>query len=395
MVDEATSQNLKPAYNSFYYTWTKYMKAHSKQLKMNTRRIFLTLLFCLVASAQAATGDCCVESTKQVLNSKESKDKAIDLESDLSNKSLPKIYPYVNAKMLQDFDAHSKTGVGLDVFIPIFTANTGLYFSNLKLNNYSNKTFDGGIYFGYRHLLLEDQGLFGIYTSFDFNKTERNEYLKQVTLGTEYWIHQWFFGSKIFGSIGGSENSYEQVVPGIGAEIGYEFSKKSTVYFEGYYLNTSSMGKVPGARVKLKQNLFSKATNSGMLDKVDLEVGVQKDKLTGNRVFAELIFRMGASSNVSTPDGVAAHMSDTISKSRIFIERTPQTDGVFTDGVFKGKKTMEVECFYFKSTKALAKGSSSLCPVTYEDATSGKYDITETSEDRVFLGMHIMAPRKK
>ena len=263
------------------------MKTYSKQPKMNTRKIFLVLLLCLSASAYAAT--------EQTLNSSELKDKTINLEDNTSSNYLPEIYPYVNVKVLQDFDslskdvdAHSKTGVGLDAFIPVFINGTQLYFSNLKLDNYSNKTFDGGLYFGYRHLLPEAQRLFGLYASLDFKKKEGNDFLKQVTLGTEYWIRQWFFGGKIFGPIASSDNSYEQVVPGIEADVGYEFSKKTTGYLEGYYLNTSRMGKVPGGRVKLKQNLFTKKTNTGMLDQVDLEIGVQKDKLTGNRIYCRI-----------------------------------------------------------------------------------------------------------
>ena len=252
------------------------MKTHPKQIKINTKKILLALLLCLAASAQAATEDCCAESTEPVSNSNELKNKTINSESDLSSKSRPEIYPYINAKMLQDFGTHSKTGMGLDAFIPIIDANTRLFFSNVKLNNYSNKTFDGSVFFGYRHLLLEEQRLYGVYTSLDFKKTEDGDYFKQITLGAEYWLHQWFFGYKMFSPIGNSENSYEQAVPGVGVEIGYEFSKRSTVYVEGYYLNTFNTTSTPGVGIKLKQNLFSKATNSGVLDQVDLEIGVQK-----------------------------------------------------------------------------------------------------------------------
>jgi hypothetical protein len=142
-------------------------------------KIITTLLFCLIASAQAATEDCCAESTEPASNSNELKNKNINSESDLSSKSQPDIYPYINAKMLQDFGTHSKTGMGFDAFIPIIDANTRLFFSNVKLNNYSNKTFDGSVFFGYRHLLPEEQKLCGVYTSLDFKKTEGSDYFKR------------------------------------------------------------------------------------------------------------------------------------------------------------------------------------------------------------------------
>ena len=347
------------------------MKTYPKQIKINTKKILLTLLLCLVASAQAATEDCCIESTEQVLNSNNLKDKTINLESDLSSKSQPDIYPYINAKMLQDFGTHSKTGMGLDAFVPIVDANTRLFFSNVKLNNYSNKTFDGSVYFGYRHLLPEEQKLYGVYASLDFKKTEDGDYFKQITLGAEYWIHQWFFGYKMFSPIGNSENSYEQAVPGVGAEIGYEFSKKSTVYIEGYYLNTFNTNSVPGVGVKLKQNLFSKATGSGVLDQVDLEIGARKDKLTGNRLFVELSFKIGASSNNSTPDGVAAHMTDTLSRNRIFIEKKPKAEAKLVSAVSSSKPSGRkfIQCFYGydKDPNQLSPGGDEECPASLSD----------------------------
>lgn len=342
------------------------MKTYPKQIKINTKKILLTLLICLTASAQAATEDCCVESTEQESSLNSLENKVVKAEDNISSKSQPEFYPYINVGMLQKFVAHGKTGAALDAFIPIVRNDTELFFSNVKLDSYSNKIFDGGVYFGYRHLLPEEQKLYGIYTSLDFKKRENNDYLKQITLGAEYWLHQWFFGYKMFSPIGNSENSYERAVPGIGAEIGYEFFKKSIVYLEGYYLNTFKTNSVPGVGIKLKQNLFSKTTNSGVLDQVNLEVGVQKDRLRGNRIFAELSFKIGASSNNSTPDGVAAHMTDTISRSRIFTEKNYNGYGSTA-----ATKTRILTCYYGDTQptpdQLEADGSSGSCPARYSE----------------------------
>ena len=82
-------------------------------------------------------------------------------------------------------------------------------------------------------------------------------------------------------------------------------------------------------------------------------------------------------------------MTDTISKSRVFLERMPQAERTSQAGEpSQGNKNMEVQCVYRKDTEALGSGSSSLCPATHQDATSGKYDITETSHDRMLWEMY-------
>jgi hypothetical protein len=299
--------------------------------------------------------------------------------------SHPGISPYIKAGILQDFGANNKRGITLDAFIPITGNDTNLFFSNLKLDRYSNETFDGGVYLGYRHLLPEDQKLYGVYTALNFKKTENGNYFNQVTLGLECWIKQWFLGYKIFSPVGKSkkaygdpniEVSYERALAGTGAQIGYEFSKKTSVHLEGYYLRSLDTSNIPGIRVKLKQNLFSKKTNAGILDQVNLEVEVQKDKLTGNRVSLELNFKLGGFSN-STPNDVAAHMTDTISKTRVFIEK-------------KSRKLQLINCFYWKNNGTLdAYGSSELCPATYNSAISNNPGMTliDETQDWQFRGV--------
>lgn len=118
-----------------------------------------------------------------------------------------------------------------------------------------------------------------------------------------------------------------------------------------------------------------------MIDQVDLEIGVQKDKLTGNRIFAELIFRIGAPDNNSTPEGVAAHMTDTISRSKIFAEKR----------LVKG--IAQVDCSYYTKgvlNGRLAKGSDSMCPASY-DATSGM-KIIHTQEQDGYTDVTLSVP---
>lgn len=361
------------------------MRKHFKQPKMNTKRFFLTLLLCFVASAQAATDICCAEPEEKVLSPNVVENQTVKPGDSLVSKSLSEIYPYLNVDVLQDFDTHSKTGIGLDAFIPVVETGNKLFFSNVKVNDYSNKTFDGGVYFGYRQLLPEEQKLYGVYTAFDFKKAEEGNYFKQITLGTEYWLHQWFFGYKMFSPIGNSENSYERAVPGVDAEIGYEFSKKTIVYVGGYYLNTLDTSSAPGVRIKLKQNLFSKATGSGILDQVNLEVGAQRDKLKGTRVFAELKFQIGASYSNSAVNGVAAHMADTISRNRIFIEKKARNENIVVGSISdSGKaveknKTLVTQCSYLKNGSLVRSGSSSLCP-TSRNAVSSAPGVTLIDE---------------
>lgn len=347
------------------------MKIYSKGPKNSIAIIVLTVLF--AASFQAIAQDECCELSAQK--------SSLNLKDNSLEYSLPEIHPYVNANALHDNDSHNKTGIGLDAFIPVAGTNTELFFSNMKLNSYSNKTFDGGLYFGYRRLLPEAQKLCGVYVALDFKNTENNNYFKQITLGAEYWLHQWYFGYKIFSPVGKNDNG-GKVVPGIGADIGYEFSKKTAVHLEGYYLNQFNTNNVPGVGIKLKQNLLQE-TRSTWLDQVNLEIGVQKDRLAGTRVLAELKFKMGVSANNSAIDGVAAHMTDTISRNRVFVEQ--ETKMVMVDA----------DCYYWKDAGELAKhGSNSVCPRTYSAAIAKNSGNTliDTFQDRAFYGVSLRVP---
>ncbi len=228
------------------------------------------------------------------------------------------ISPYVKVGVSHVAGNNNRAGLETDTFIPFISIDNKLLFSNVKMNNYSDNSFDGGFYLGYRFLLPEDQQLYGVYTAFDFKKTGNGNYFNRINFGLEYWLGRWFFGTSVYIPVGervkNNGSYYAKILPGLGGEVGYEFSKKTSAYVEGYYFDSEGAGTVPGVKIKFKQNLFSKDNSSGILDKVDLEVGVQKDKLLGSRAFLEIAFKIGASSSVA-PGGVAAHMADTIYRS--------------------------------------------------------------------------------
>lgn len=267
------------------------------------------------------------------------------------------LYPYIDAKMLQHFSSNSKTGIGLDAFIPIIEAiDTKLFFSNVKINGYSNKFFDGGAYFGYRSLTPEQQTLYGIYAAVDFKHTINDSYFQYITLGTEYWNNKWFFSPKIFSPVGKNEDSYGKALSGISAEVGYELYEKSTVYLEGYYLKTFYTSNAPGVKIWLKQNLFNNIS-ANLLNNIDLEAGVQADKISKMRVFLGLNFKLGAPIDKNSTQGVAKHMADTITRNGAFVF----TENKPTIGI---DKTRGITCYY-DSYNLKVDDSSQYCPVQY------------------------------
>lgn len=272
------------------------------------------------------------------------------------------MYPYLNLQALQDIDSNSKTGGGLDAFIPIVSndLNTKLFFSNIKLNGYTNQWFDGGAYLGYRSLQAETQNLYGLYASIDFKKLKDYNYLEQITLGAEYWHKRWFFNPKVFTPVGKKESIYEKALPGASLEIGYEFVPDSIVYLEGYYLRTFYTSNTPGVKIRLKQNLFSNYSKLSLLNQVDLEVSAQTDKVTKTRVSLGVNFKIGDSSKRSIDQGVARHMRDTISRSRDFIvtEKKPFIPITTSE---------QMTCGYDMVTGDITSGSFSNCPVKYSD----------------------------
>lgn len=279
------------------------------------------------------------------------------------------IYPYIKVEVEQNFDGISRTGVGIDGFIPIFDIDTQLFFSNIKIANYFNGTFYGGFFLGYRFLLPKSQLLYGAYVSIDAKKTANGNYFNRFIFGLEHWIQNWFFGTTIYSPIGTEVKNngylYEKAIPGISAEIGYQFSQKFSAYIEGYSFHTINMGNAPGVVLKFKQNLMSKNTNPYFLDKIDLEVGIQKDKFTGNSVFLELSFKMGAPHGDYISDGVAAHMTDTIFRSpnRFVVEQEfDPPSGSSTTTPSGDYHKIKGICRYMYGDISSAGGSSSYCP---------------------------------
>jgi hypothetical protein len=121
--------------------------------------------------------------------------------------------------------------------------------------------------------------------------------------------------------------------------------------------------------LKFKQNLLSKNANPYFLDKIDLETGIQKDKLMGNLVFLKLSFKMGTPHGDYVSDDVAVHMTDTIFRgpNRFVIEKgvNPPSDppsGSSTVTSSGDYHKIKGTCRYMYGDVSSASGSSSYCP---------------------------------
>jgi len=331
----------------------------------------------------------------------------VNLEANNSNQD---INPYIKANVAQSVGSDSKTGLEIDGFLPIVNTNKQLFFANIKLDGYSNEIFAGGFYLGYHYLQPTSQRLYGAYIGFDINKSVSDNYFNRVIIGLEHWFRQYFFGATIYTPIHNKIKNngyfYEQVVPGVSAEIGYEFSKKASAFIEGYYFfYTSNAKKTPGVKFKLKQNLFNKNTKLDLLNKMDLEIGIRKDKHIGNLIFIGLSFNVGTPYSDSVPDGVAVHMADSIFRgSALFISETlpkPAADYKNTNENNTNKRCYSIEspCRYMYGEVEPAGGSSSYCPnlsspSSKNDSRSPKFktisDLTYLESRKAVWGWYVL-----
>ncbi|HBS52320.1 MAG TPA: hypothetical protein DEA62_05025, partial [Coxiellaceae bacterium] len=211
-------------------------------------------------------------------------------------------------------------GGGGDLFIPIWQTHNKLFFTDARFYDRTGGVFEGNIHLGYRYLMPEEQRLYGVYAAFDRRRSGLGNYFNQLTLGGECWIKNWFIGGNVYKPIGKtsvtksiteniqlrqngiyrniwftSDLSYEKAIPGVDAEVGYEFVKGLVGYVGGYYFDDKDTNSVLGPKAKLTYDFSLNNSKKilGIFDKIGFETGIQNDKPRGTTWYISLNARLG------------------------------------------------------------------------------------------------------
>jgi len=258
------------------------------------------------------------------------------------------------------FSGKKKAAITYDFFLPVFPqSDDELFFTDLRIFDTSGSEFEGNAHFGYRRLLLQENGkknikqIIGLYASFDRARTDRGSYFNQITVGGEYWLNEWFLGANVYMPIGakqqliadgGSYRVYEKGVGGADVEIGHNLTNNIILYLGGVYFDASEDGitSTRGVNGRLEY-VFAPASHKRMLgvfDDAKLRFGVRKSNNRGAEGFIELKLRIGfGSCHNPNLSAFESHMVDLVRRdshiiTQKYLENIPQlqTSGLEVEG---------------------------------------------------------------
>lgn len=241
-----------------------------------------------------------------------------------SKKELPltkeaKYLPYLELGGMKHFNQYQKGAGVYDLFIPLWQTSKRLFFTDLRIFDRAGKSFEGNVHVGYRQLNLDNQEIFGIYSAFDRRRTEKGNYFNQLTLGGEYWSHNWFIGGNFYHPIGKKkryiggrvetkqfgkqihiteEKKHEQALLGIDGELGYSFMENLTGYIGGYYFSSSETKTILGPKIRLTYDCIPRQGKRflGIFDGLSFEAGAQRDKPRGMNGYVGVRLKVGLTS---------------------------------------------------------------------------------------------------
>lgn len=316
---------------------------------------------------------------------------SIDVASE-SNGYLP--YLQIEGSRLFNISSY-RAAVAGDLFIPVWQNHYGIIFTDMRVYDPAGRPFEGNVQLGYRHLSSDEQCLYGIYGSFDRKKSALGNYFNQITLGGEYWMGRWFIGGNIYQPIGihGREitssaingdwvtrdKKYEKAVPGIDAEVGYDFTDSITGYVGGYYYHDGDIGTKYGPKARLSYDWsLDKGRILGVFDKIGFEAGIQRDKPQGTIWYLSTNVRIGwMPKDRSVLQGVVRHMVDPLRRDpNIIIMDSKETE--------KENRT-EQELPNLPPPEGGGGSPSGLAPVFLSSAlpSSSMQDMDESSEKAI------------
>ncbi len=242
--------------------------------------------------------------------------------------------PYLQLGTTQLLGDSKYNIINLELFSPVWQHSDNMIFTNLKSYHLKNQGYMGGAYFGYRHLAQNNQAIYGIYSSFDYQKEDASTF-KQITIGLEHWANDWFIGVNFYKPIGNTKiynsptkDSYLISLAGLDTQIGKEFRlnhAKFSCYLVGYYYSYPDETKpVYGAKIRASYEWIISHKNQP-ISNIRLNNEVRYDRLRGKCFILGIQLRLSLPQN-NLPNDVTQHMLDPIYRdsSLIFTQNIKQ-----------------------------------------------------------------------
>jgi hypothetical protein len=208
---------------------------------------------------------------------------------------------------LHDGTAHNATL--LEGFLPLLQRPNAMIFGDIRLFDKEGTPFEGNVALGWRYL-NSDQGMLGVYGSYDRMRSGTRNYFNQTTVGVEAWIHRVFLGSNAYIPFGttlydndalnvaaltptGTDQIFnviyfagsQRILPGVDAMVGIDLLGNShhtlTVYGGGYYFHRNNVATVCGSKLKAAYTVFSRPGKRlwGLLDRIQIEGEMTHDHI--------------------------------------------------------------------------------------------------------------------
>ena len=257
--------------------------------------------------------------------------------------------PYIQLsvnKLYNDKLDKASFGTSVGLFIPVWQSPPSyLVFIYPRFFKHPGEAREGNVHLGYRYLSSNNENLYGIYGSYDWNQGRLGNNFNQLTFGVETWCKKVFIGGRYYQPIGKTERlidiangtyAYEGgyiwakggytrneiALPGGDIELGYEVTKGFIGYIGGYYFDKQHAKTIYGPQVRLVYNWeFTRNKRIlGVFDKLSLEAGLRRDEPRGTNLYLRVNLMIGLTPEKRTPEGVARHMVDLIQRDAVVLQ---------------------------------------------------------------------------
>ena len=231
------------------------------------------------------------------------------------------------------FNKDSHFALEYNLFLPLVQTEEGnhLFFNQLRMFDRNGKSFEGNLHLGYRYYEPSQEWLYGLYAGYDRKRSSHGNYFNQLMFGVENWRKSLFLGGNVYLPVGTNarelseaevsasydrgniwlevEKQRELALGGGDIELGYELKEGLIGYIGGYYF-AGQGSRIRGPRIRLNYEWFPHLKRPGILDKLGLEVGIQRDEVRGTVYSFSINARFGLAMNYLKRQGVIKHMGD-------------------------------------------------------------------------------------
>jgi hypothetical protein len=301
----------------------------------------------------------------------------VNAQQALSKKHFPE-KPYAYLPRI-DFGAYrlngsnANTATVLETLVPLYQRPNILTFSDLRYYNQPGAPWEGNVAFGVRGLNANHK-IFGVYGSLDRFRSQSKRYFSQAMIGFELWFNRLFLGGNGYIAINPKAysanafntaslvptstsdiyniiyaNGSEQILPGVDALLGYDFTNHLTIYGGGYYFHKTDVPTVFGPKLRATYTWYSRSRSRlfGIFDRIRLEAQMTHDNVRKTDWYVGIRVGINLGHNRSTLTRLQQHMVDMIRRDENVIDvQYTETQSNFLTNAAGSKVTVGLPTSY-------------------------------------------------